>query len=210
MPDVSPTRSAASLPPAGKLTVPDLVLLSFLSERPMHGYELVHELDRREVPDWAEVSRPHVYYAMRKLAAAGLIARLPDDGRRAVPTDRAAGVRGPSRRVYAVTEAGRRIYAEELARPDWSIGRPPPAFRTWWVLAAQATPKLRAAQIARRRAFLEGEIVRERATLRELEHFAEPAAEVGRQIVDLAIRQFETELRWLDDMTLRERPTAPT
>ena len=38
---------------SGGLTTPDLVLLSLLAERPMHGYEANQELQRRQVEDWA-------------------------------------------------------------------------------------------------------------------------------------------------------------
>jgi len=37
-------------------TTPDLVLLSLLAERPMHGYQANAELERREIRDWANVS----------------------------------------------------------------------------------------------------------------------------------------------------------
>src|ERR1700687_3881469 len=56
-----------------QLTSPDLVLLSLLAERPMHGYEANLELERRCIRDWAEISRPQVYYSLEKLAAAGFI-----------------------------------------------------------------------------------------------------------------------------------------
>jgi DNA-binding PadR family transcriptional regulator len=45
-----------------ELTTPDLVLLSLLAERTMHGYEANQELERREVRHWAGISRPQVYY----------------------------------------------------------------------------------------------------------------------------------------------------
>ena len=41
-----------------ELTVPDLVLLSLLAEQPMHGYQANTELERRQVQDWAGISRP--------------------------------------------------------------------------------------------------------------------------------------------------------
>jgi len=43
-----------------RLTTADLVLLSLLVERPMHGYQANAELVRREVQDWAGISRPQV------------------------------------------------------------------------------------------------------------------------------------------------------
>src|SRR5436853_184716 len=59
-----------------ELTTPDLVLLSLLAERPMHGYQANLELERREIRDWANVSRPQVYYSLEKLARGGLIRSL--------------------------------------------------------------------------------------------------------------------------------------
>ena len=56
-----------------ELTTPDLVLLSLLSERPMHGYQANLELERRQVRDWAGISRPQVYYSLEKLQGQGLI-----------------------------------------------------------------------------------------------------------------------------------------
>ncbi len=52
------------------LTTPDLVLLSLLAERPMHGYQANLELERREIRDWAGISRPQVYYSLEKLGLA--------------------------------------------------------------------------------------------------------------------------------------------
>jgi DNA-binding PadR family transcriptional regulator len=49
------------------------VILSLLAERPMHGYQVNLELERRCVRDWAAISRPQIYYSLEKLAKAGLI-----------------------------------------------------------------------------------------------------------------------------------------
>jgi Fe2+ or Zn2+ uptake regulation protein len=59
-----------------KLTIPDLVLLSLLAERPMHGYQVNALLEFRKVRDWAGVSRPQVYYSLDKLARLGLLSAL--------------------------------------------------------------------------------------------------------------------------------------
>src|SRR5437016_6529866 len=59
-----------SLEPANqtRLTIPDLVILSLLAERPMHGYEVNATLEDRKIRDWAPVSRPQIYYSLEKLA----------------------------------------------------------------------------------------------------------------------------------------------
>jgi DNA-binding PadR family transcriptional regulator len=49
-------------------TTPDLVLLSLLVEQPVTGYQANLELERRNIHDWAGISRPQVYYSLGKLA----------------------------------------------------------------------------------------------------------------------------------------------
>jgi len=56
-----------------RLTTADLVLLSLLAEKPMHGYQANAELARREIRDWAAISRPQVYYSLEKLARLGYL-----------------------------------------------------------------------------------------------------------------------------------------
>jgi DNA-binding PadR family transcriptional regulator len=160
------------------------------------------ELARREVRDWAGVSRPQVYYSLRKLAEAGHISPAPG---RAAGAERGAPERGsaeggPERRVYRVTAAGRRAYAAALARPEWATQRPPPPFVTWLVLATHADPTVRARQLARRRAFLEAEAMRERATLAAIMTGTGPTVVVAALVVSLTIRQFEAELAWLGEV----------
>src|SRR5947209_2976314 len=79
-----------------ELTTPDLVLLSLLAEQPMHGYQANAELERRQVRDWAAISRPQVYYSLEKLARAELIAPARDR----------VGSGGPDRMVYRTTAKG--------------------------------------------------------------------------------------------------------
>src|SRR5262245_54116136 len=87
-----------------KLTTPDLVLLSLLAERPMYGYQASLELERRESRDWAEVSRPQVYYSLEKLARVGLL-------RKGETREPAAG---PERSTFETSRKGRDFLASAL------------------------------------------------------------------------------------------------
>lgn len=168
------------------LTAPDLVLLSLLSERPMHGYEANTELERREIRDWAAISRPQVYYSIEKLLRLGLV--------RAVSSDEAQ--QGPDRRVVATTARGREGLANALERPQWATQRERPPFLTWMALSWLARPGVVKEQLRRRRKYLESEIAREQETLDSV------LAEVGHEfheavwMIKLMIAQFETELGW--------------
>jgi DNA-binding PadR family transcriptional regulator len=169
------------------VTTPDLVLLSLLAERPMHGYQANTELERREIRDWAEISRPQVYYSLEKLARAGMIRSL-ETGEQAA---------GPERSSFETTAKGRAALADALEREDWTTQRDRPAFLTWVALSWQARPRVLQEQTRRRQKFLENEVAREKETLRSvLEEVGHPYHEAV-WMVTLMIEQFKTELRWL-------------
>jgi DNA-binding PadR family transcriptional regulator len=169
------------------LTVPDLVLLSLLSEHPMHGYEANADLERRQVRDWAAISRPQVYYSLEKLLRLGMVRTA----------DSEEPQQGPDRRVVATTARGREALASALEREDWAVQRDRPQFLTWMALSWLARPGVVRQQLERRRKFLAHQLDHERKTLDAV------LAEVGHEfheavwMITLMIEQFETELRWI-------------
>jgi len=181
------------------LTTPDLVLLSLLAERPMHGYQANLELERRQVRDWAGISRPQVYYSLEKLARLKLI--------RVASSDEPAA--GPERSVYSTTGAGSAALADALEREDWTSQRERPPFLTWIALSWQARSGVFEQQLRRREKFLAQELEREEATLRAVR------AEVGHRfheavwMLSLTIQQIRTELRWLRKMAKEVVKRAP-
>jgi DNA-binding PadR family transcriptional regulator len=178
-----------------KVTLPDLVVLSMLAERPMHGYELWAELERRQVGKWASITRTQVYYSLKKLAAAKHIATARD----------ANDTLGPERQVFKPTDSGRRLLSDQLAHKEWATQRPPDPFLTWMVLAWQARPRDFTAQIQRRREFLAEQLEQDSAALAEVIAETSPTSDAA-MVVRLGIRQFETELAWLDEVDARHRP----
>ena len=174
-------------PTPRSLTTPDLVVLSLLAERAMHGYEVNAELERRQVKDWAAVSRPQVYYSLEKLDRLGLIRA----------EDSAAPSAGPERRVFSTTAAGIAALADALERDGWTTARERPPFLTWMALSWQARPGVFKRQLQKRRACLERELVREQETL------AAVRREVGHEfheavwMIKLMIQQIRCELRWI-------------
>ena len=189
------------MPKASKreLTTPDLVLLSLLAERPMHGYQANLELERRHVREWAGISRPQVYYSLEKLARLGLIRNA----------NSAEVVAGPERNVFATNAAGRAALADALKREEWTTQRERPPFLTWIALSWQARPDVFDRQLRRRHEYLERELENEIATLRAVRQ------EVGHRfheavwMVSLTIQQFRTELRWIRKLQRELRRRAP-
>jgi DNA-binding PadR family transcriptional regulator len=164
-----------------------LVLLSLLAERPMHGYQANLELERREIRDWANLSRPQVYYSMEKLARAGLI--------RALETGELAA--GPERSTYETTTKGRAALAEALEHAEWTTQRDRPAFLTWLGLSWQARHGTVRKQLRRREEYLERELAREKETLESILKEVGHAHHEAVWMVRLMIEQFETERMWL-------------
>ena len=186
-----------------ELTTPDLVLLSLLAERPMHGYQANLELERREIRDWAGISRPQVYYSLEKLARAGLI--------RGLETGEPAA--GPERSAFETSAKGKAALAEALERGEWTTQRERPAFLTWVALSWQARPGVFEKQLERRREFLEKEVLREKEVLASiLEEVGHPYHEAV-WMVGFMIEQFETELKWLkkvgEELPKRARAQRP-
>ena len=153
----------------------------------MHGYQANLELERRQVRDWAGISRPQVYYSLEKLSRIAFIKTASSDEPPA----------GPERSVFSTTPAGRAALADALEREDWTTERERPAFLTWMALSWQARRGVFAKQIARRREFLEKERVREKATLDGVLEEVGHAYHEAVWMISLMIAEFETELNWL-------------
>ena len=82
-------------------------LLGFLRQEPMHGYELHQRLLAPEGPGMTwRMKQAHVYALLARLEAEGLIA----GGSRPQPTR-------PARRVFRLTEKGRRAFRDWVSTP---------------------------------------------------------------------------------------------
>ncbi len=77
------------------------LILSVLTKRPMHGYEVIQELEATSGGRWRP-SAGSVYPTLQQLADEGLVTSDDVDGRR----------------VYTLTEAGRTA-AAAAPSPDW-------------------------------------------------------------------------------------------
>jgi DNA-binding PadR family transcriptional regulator len=182
-----------------RLTTPDLVILSLLAERPMHGYEVNATLEDRKIREWAAVSRPQIYYSLDKLARLGLIRVTAKDHPSA----------GPERRVVETTDQGRRRLSDALEAGHWSTTKIHQPFLTWLALSWQARPRTFQRQVKQRREFLEQQLAEEKATLDDV------LKEVGHQyheavwMLKLMIAQTETELRWLETVAREFPKRAP-
>jgi DNA-binding PadR family transcriptional regulator len=183
----------------GRLTIPDLVLLSLLAERPMHGYEINATLEERNIREWAPVSRPQIYYSLEKLLNMKLIRTVKDEGSAA----------GPERRVVATTPKGLDRLAEALEAGHWIDDRVYQPFLIWLALSWQARGKTFVTQLGHRKTFLLTRLAEERSTLSEvLKEVGHPHHEAV-WMLQLIVDQTELELSWIDKIMSNAAKRAP-
>jgi len=190
-----------SLEPANqtRLTIPDLVILSLLAERPMHGYEVNATLEDRKIRDWAPVSRPQIYYSLDKLAKLRLIRVTSENSPSA----------GPERRVLETTAAGKESLADALEGKSWVNQKVHQAFLIWLALSWRARPRTFRKQLNARKKIIEEKLAGERATL------ADVLTEVGHPyheavwMLQLMIDQLKAELRWVERILNEADKRAP-
>ena len=182
-----------------RLTTPDLVILSLLAERPMHGYEVNATLEDRKIRDWAPVSRPQIYYSLDKLTKLKLIRVTSEESPSA----------GPERRVLETTALGREQLADALEAKTWINQKVHQPFLIWLALSWQARPRTFRKQLSNRLKFLEERLADERATLKDV------LTEVGHPyheavwMLELTIEHLESEKKWIDRILKDADKRAP-
>lgn len=80
-------------------TEAELALLSLIAEKPRHGYEIEQVLEERGMRDWTDVAFSSIYFILNKLVKVGL----------ATFSFQPATGRGPSRKIFHITPAGRKV-----------------------------------------------------------------------------------------------------
>jgi DNA-binding PadR family transcriptional regulator len=84
-------------------------VLALLAERPMHGYQIIHEIEERSGGSW-KPSAGSVYPTLQLLADEGLISAEESNGRK----------------IYSLTEAGREAVAGDEGAAPWDSAGPTP------------------------------------------------------------------------------------
>lgn len=92
----------------------ELTLLSLVAEGPRYGYEIQQIIDERGLREWLPIGFSSIYYILNRLERQQMLtSHLRPEGR------------GPARKVYEITEAGRGILqtaVSELLRQPRALG----------------------------------------------------------------------------------------
>ena len=190
----------------------DIAILGLLMDRDHHGYEIRSQLrDRLGIS--ANVSFGSIYPALARLERHGSVeavtvgdSRLSSLSTGSLSGERAAlrtlrtgtGLGRRGRKVYRITERGRREFVELLANPatlDDAKG-----FSMRMALAKYLTPNLRVGLLERRRS----DLLERLAEVRSSAHNAE-LDEYARSVMEHAARGVELDLAWIDTLLSAER-----
>jgi DNA-binding PadR family transcriptional regulator len=82
-------------------------VLALLAEQPMHGYQIIHEIEERSGGSW-KPSAGSVYPTLQLLADEGLISAEESNGRK----------------TYSLTDAGRMEVSRSGVTAPWSVNDP--------------------------------------------------------------------------------------
>lgn len=157
------------------------VLLGFLKQGEMHGYDLYRRV-RGELGEVWYMGLSHVYGALKELERSGLVysTPLPQEGR-------------PPRKVYHITPAGEHSFLEWLRQPVPSMREMrvefPAKLYFFRALGLEGVEELVAAQAA---------ACRERLERMEQQIARRDPHDFNRLVFDFRRRQIEAALEWLE------------
>jgi DNA-binding PadR family transcriptional regulator len=79
----------------------DLVVLGLVFEQDRYGYEIIQEVKKRDFEHWANINPASIYNHLKRLEAAGALSSR---------TEKVGN--SPERKIYSITEGGRRLLSE--------------------------------------------------------------------------------------------------
>lgn len=175
-----------------------LLVLGALLERPLHGYEIRHELERQRVDQWSNVAYGSIYYSLGRMAKEELL--------EVAATEAGRGGRGGARTVYAITERGRMEFQRLLRDFWWDHELPKDRFQLALAYMDQLPREELIAALHRRAAVLRAELPTPEQSARKLEHAPRHVAESLR----LATAHIQVELDWIEQAVAKvERGDLP-
>ncbi len=160
----------------------EMILLGLLCERPMHGYEL-SQLVREDpaMPLIWRFERSEVYFLLGKLRERGYVAETG-----------AAKGGGPTRTIYAATDAGRAALDVWVRTPELRPRLLRTAFLARVHLALRREPRLAAEIIEAQQRYLKEWLERERCEA--------PAEPYVRLVMGVRAAQVEASIHALDEL----------
>lgn len=165
------------------MTNAELAILSLITEKPRHGYEIESVIEARGMREWTEIGFSSIYYLLKKLEKEGLLEGSME-----------ATGRGPARKVYRPTPAGRKALHEGVIE---ALSVPQPCYSPLQLGLANLPGVTYAEALTSLRKYQQGlaarlEQVQERwESQRPLPYFVEA-------MFELSVTLIEAEKQWIE------------
>lgn len=99
----------------------NLIILAFLRDRPMHGYEIQQMIQTSRMDTWANLLSGSIYYALNKMEKEGLIEAVAEER---------TGAR--LRKIYGITKQGEQLFRQLI---EDAVKLPPHSVKSDFVAA---------------------------------------------------------------------------
>lgn len=181
----------------------ELAVLGLLTDAPMHGYELRKRLTAT-LGSLRAFSYGSVYPTLRRLTLAGLLteAEVPDPA--TVATEPPRGLTRRSRRVYAISEAGRARF-DALVEDIGPTALDDEGFGVHVAFFSRTPVEVRIRLLEARRRRIEERREALRSALRRADARVD---RYTRELRELGLETSDREVRWLDDRLADERRSS--
>lgn len=167
---------------------PEYLLMGFLDQQPMHGYDL-HERIHHELGQIWHISLSQTYNILNRLEAEGFIKGEIE-----------AQEKSPARHYFQLTVSGRRRFEEWLNTPTKpSVRTIRVEFLTRLYFAYTTRPALINELINSQISNIQAGLVH----IQTLHHELDPSQIFNQIGLELRIRQLDSVIRWLEDCRLR-------
>ena len=166
----------------------DIIILSILRSGPVHGYELKRRAQR---PSLADLSNNSIYPYLRRFEDAG-----------AVTHELEAQEKRPPRKVYSITEPGRRLLLDLISTLPLELAADDEEFLVRMSFFHEIAPANRRAILAARTAVVDAAIARVDTLVGETSAVSDQPTRAWRAVAMTEIlHRMRAERDWIDTLT---------
>jgi DNA-binding PadR family transcriptional regulator len=165
----------------------EIIILSVLRAGPVHGYELKRRVQRTTL---TSLSNNSLYPVLRRFEEAGAVTKtIEEQGGK------------PDRKVYTITDAGRRMLTELISTLPLKLATSEEEFLVRVSFFHELSPAQRLGILDARAAVLDGGIAQVRALIGESDK--SPTREWRNLSMVHLVERFESERQWIADLTTK-------
>jgi DNA-binding PadR family transcriptional regulator len=172
------------------VTSAELAVLSLVAETPRHGYDIERLIVQRGMREWTDIGFSSIYYLLGKMEKAGLVESEVVEAHAGE-----SGQRGPARKVYSLTPAGRVAWREASLRA-LSV----PESRSPFALGLSNLPSLSSEQASTALREYRTQLLERLAGVEAKRAAQQPLEWFVTELFDFSETMLRAEVEWIDGL----------